>query len=112
MIANGKLIYAQNVIKATSLFARMKGLLGRTSLGPDTAMVIDPCASIHTLGMRFPIDVVFLDANNTITAIASHVKPGRLCVSGGWKARRVIESEAGLLSLASIHVGDTLTIES
>jgi uncharacterized protein len=112
MITNGKLIYAQKVIKARSLFARMKGLLGRKFLGPDTAMIIDPCASIHTLGMRFPIDVVFLDASNTITAIASHVKPGRLCVSGGWKARRVIESEAGLLPLSSLHIGDTLTVES
>jgi uncharacterized membrane protein (UPF0127 family) len=111
VILINKQIYARNVIVAKSLFARMKGLLGRRSLGPDTAMVIDPCASIHTLGMRFPIDVVFLDVNNTITAIASHVKPGRIWVSGGWKARRVIESEAGLLPLASLHVGDTLTFE-
>jgi uncharacterized membrane protein (UPF0127 family) len=111
MIANGTIVYAQHVIMVKNLFARMKGLLGRTSLGPETAMVIDPCTSIHTLGMRFPIDVVFLDANNTITAIASHVKPGRLCVSGGWKARRVIESEAGLLPLVSLHVGDILSID-
>jgi len=110
MIANGKVIYAQNVIKATSLFARMKGLLGRRGLGPDTAMLIDPCTSIHTLGMRFPIDVVFLDSRNTVTAIIAAVKPGRFWVSGGWKARRVVESEAGLLPLASIHVGDTLKI--
>jgi uncharacterized membrane protein (UPF0127 family) len=111
MIKNGTVVYAQNVLKAKSLFARMKGLLGRTSLGPDTAMVIDPCSSIHTLGMRFPIDVVFLDANNLITAIVPYVKPGRLWVAGGWKARRVMESEAGLLPLASLHVGDTLTID-
>lgn len=111
MIAHGSLVYAAKVIFAKSLFARMKGLLGRRSLGPETAMVIDPCTSIHTLGMRFPIDVVFVDSNNTITAIASHVKPGRLCVLGGWRARRVIESEAGLLPLASLHLGDTLTID-
>jgi uncharacterized protein len=111
MILNNQLIYAKQVLMAKNLFARMKGLLGRKFLGPDTAMIIDPCASIHTLGMRFPIDVVFLDANNTITAIASHVKPGRFWVSGGWKVRRVIESEAGLLPLALLHVGDTLTID-
>jgi uncharacterized membrane protein (UPF0127 family) len=108
MIVHGSLIYAKNVLLARNLFARMKGLLGRRSLGPDTAMVIDPCSSIHTLGMRFPIDVVFLDANNTITAIAPQVRPGRLWVSGGWRARRVIESEAGFLPLAELHVGDTL----
>ncbi len=111
MIAHGSLVYATKVIFAKNLFARMKGLLGRKSLGPETAMVIDPCASIHTLGMRFAIDVIFLDANNTITAIVSSVSPGRLWVSGGWKARRVIESEAGLLPLSSLHVGDTLTAD-
>lgn len=111
MIAHGSLVYARKVIFAKNLFARMKGLLGRKSLGPDTAMVIDPCSSIHTLGMRFPIDVIFLDSNNTITALVPQVGPGRLWVSGGWRARRVIESEAGLLPLSSLHVGDTLLLD-
>jgi uncharacterized protein len=109
MILYGNQIYAKNVIMARTLFARMKGLLGRKSLGPDTVMLIDPCASIHTLGMRFAIDVVFLDSNNTITEIVPQVKPGRLWVSGGWRARRVLESEAGVLSLSLLHVGDKLT---
>lgn len=108
MIYHGQDIYARHVIVTTSLFARMRGLLGRKSLGPDTAMVIDPCSSIHTLGMRFAIDVLFLDSKSRITAIASDVKPGRFWVSGGWNVRRVIESEAGCLDLSSLRIGDTL----
>jgi len=111
MIAHGSLVYATKVIIAKNIFARMKGLLGRKSLGPDTAMIIDPCSSIHTIGMRFSIDVIFLDSKNTVTALVPQVRPGRLWVSGGWRARRVIESEAGLLPLSSLHVGDTLTVD-
>ena len=110
MILHGEQVYASRVIYARSLFERMRGLLGRKGLGPETAMVIEPCASIHTLGMRFPIDVLFLDAQNRITAIAQNIKPGRFWVSGGWSVRRVIESEAGCLDLSRLHVGDTLQL--
>lgn len=110
MIYHGPHIYAKNVIFATTLFSRMRGLLGRKSLGHDTAMVIDPCSSIHTLGMRFTIDVLFLDSINRITSIKKNVPPGRFWVFGGWQARRVIESEAGALDLSRLHIGDTLLL--
>jgi len=110
MIYHGSHIYARHVIVTTSLFARMRGLLGRKALGLDTAMVIDPCSSIHTLGMRFAIDVIFLDSKNNITAIEKNVQPGRFWVSGGWHVRRVIESEAGCLDLTRLSIGDTLTL--
>ena len=110
MIYHGAHIYAQHVIVANTLFSRMRGLLGRKSLGPDTAMVIDPCSSIHTLGMRFAIDVLFLDSKNRVISISKNVKPGRFWVSGGWCVRRVIESEAGCLDLSRLQVGDTLLL--
>jgi uncharacterized membrane protein (UPF0127 family) len=111
MIYHGQQIYARHVILATTLFARMRGLLGRKSLGAETAMVIDPCSSIHTLGMKFALDVVFLDSKNKITAIARAVKPGRFWVSGGWSCRRVVESEAGCLDLSRLHIGDMLEMK-
>jgi uncharacterized protein len=110
MICHGPHIYAKNVILVSTLFSRMRGLLGRQSLGPDTAMIIDPCSSIHTLGMRFAIDVLFLDSKNEITAIKKNVKPGRVWVSGGWHVRRVIESEAGCLDLSRLRIGDTIEL--
>ena len=48
---------------AGSRAARRRGLLGRDDL--DGAFVIEPCRWIHTLGMRFPIDVAYLDNNGT-----------------------------------------------
>ena len=41
--------------------ARLKGFLGRRGLAPGEGLLIVPAGSIHTLFMRFPIDVVFLD---------------------------------------------------
>ncbi len=76
MIYHGQDIYARHVIVTTSLFARMRGLLGRKSLGPDTAMVIDPCSSIHTLGMRFAIDVLFLDSKTESPPSLAMLSPG------------------------------------
>ena len=62
---------ATSVQVADSLFARMKGLLGRTELNPGEALWIIPCKGIHTIGMRFAIDAVFLDKNNF--AEVSHI---------------------------------------
>ena len=47
---------------ARSFLQRARGLLGRAPLAADEALLIRPCSSIHTFGMRFAIDVVFIDA--------------------------------------------------
>ena len=96
------------VERATALFDRLRGLLGRTSLGPDAALLIDHCGDIHTLGMRFPIDVIFLDRAWRVIRIVRDVPPNRLTVWGGWRARRVLETEAGRVNLADLRRGDTL----
>ena len=63
--------------------ARRKGLLGRNCLEPGEGLWILPCESIHTFGMRFPIDLVYLDRQNNIKKIRSNVRPWRLsaCLS-------------------------------
>jgi uncharacterized membrane protein (UPF0127 family) len=57
---------SNHVTVAYSLLARMKGLLGRQGLEPGESLWIRPCNSIHTIGMKFPIDAVFLDSRNTL----------------------------------------------
>ena len=94
--------------RATALFDRLRGLLGRDALGPGAALLIDHCGDIHTLGMRFPIDVIFLDRAWRVIRIVRDVPPGRITVWGGWRARRVLETEAGRVDLAALKPGDTL----
>lgn len=84
-----------NVEVARTPLARMRGLLGRTGLPVGQALLIAPCRAIHTLGMRFPIDVRFYDRRGKLVRQTLGVKPGRLWVWGGWRARYVLESAAG-----------------
>src|SRR6516165_9881454 len=57
---------------------RRNGLLGREGLSRGEGLWIVPCEAVHTFGMRFPIDLVFLDRANRIVKIRSDVGPWRL----------------------------------
>jgi uncharacterized membrane protein (UPF0127 family) len=86
--------------------ARVRGLLGRD--GIDGVLVLRPCRSIHTLGMRFTIDVVWCDGDLHVLRVAT-VRPWRLTrpVPG---TRVVIEGEAGTFSGSEVRVGDQLIL--
>lgn len=104
---NGKEI-ANNVVLAESIFDRMKGLLGRQGLEEGEALWIRPCKSIHTIGMKFPIDVVFLDFDNRVIEIREKMPPNRLTKTF-LKANTVLELPAGTLSLTETGSGDTVS---
>ena len=81
-------------IVARSFFQRAKGLLGRTGLEKGTGMLILKCNCIHTCFMRFPIDAVFLDAQGVPVKTVRNIRPWRLCVWGGWRAKMVLELDS------------------
>ncbi len=85
---------------------RNKGLLGRDGLAPGEGLWIVPCESVHTFFMRFPIDLVYLDRNNTIRKVRSAVGPWRLsaCLS----AHSVLELPAGTIRNTRTEPGDLL----
>lgn len=89
---------------ATRLPDRLRGLLGRGAIGLDEVLVIDPCASIHTFGMRFAIDVVFVGPDRRILRIDRAVAPG--CVRVCWRARRVLEMAPGGADRLGLAAGD------
>lgn len=59
----GDLCLAWNIDEPGTLTARQTGLLNRESMQPGDGMFLIPCVSIHTVGMRFPIDVLFLSVS-------------------------------------------------
>jgi uncharacterized membrane protein (UPF0127 family) len=72
---------------------RTRGLLGRTQLDPMHALVLARCSSVHTVGMRFPIDVVSFDKEWAVVDVR-RLPPKRVA----WPRRRVrnvIETAAG-----------------
>ncbi|MFR0357963.1 DUF192 domain-containing protein [Streptomyces sediminimaris] len=79
---------------ATSYRARTKGLLGRDSV--DGAILLSPAGSIHTLRMRIPIDVAYLDRDLNVIAVHT-MKPWRLGLPR-LRSRHVLEAEAGAMA--------------
>lgn len=94
---------------AATEWARGKGLLGRSSLGPEQALWIRRCNSIHTFFMKFPIDCVFLDKNLRVKAIHHEIKAFRM-VWPVWGASSVIEFPAGRAKELGIRIGEELYV--
>ena len=107
VLVNGRnaLTIASDVNLALTRAERRKGLLGRDSLDPAAALVISPCSSIHTMFMRFPIDVIFVDRDGRAVRIVKDLAPWRIAVA---RAHAVIEFPAGSLGKRDIKVGDEL----
>ena len=77
-----------------TMFARMRGLIGRETLAPGKGMLIPKCNCIHTFFMRFPIDAMFLDKNGRTVKVVRNVRPWRPWIWGGWRAASVLETKA------------------
>ncbi|MGW3243059.1 DUF192 domain-containing protein [Streptomyces sp. NPDC001070] len=93
---------------AASYRARTRGLLGRD--GITGALLLTPAASVHTLGMRFAIDVAYLDRRLRVLAVRT-MPPGRLG-RPRLRARHVLEAEAGAMAAWGLVPGVTLSVEA
>jgi uncharacterized membrane protein (UPF0127 family) len=86
---------------------RTRGLLGRD--GFTGALVFRKCRQVHTVGMRFPIDVAFCDAEGIVIR-ASTLRPWRLSALV-WRSAFVIEAEAGAFERWNLRVGDKVEVK-
>jgi hypothetical protein len=98
---------ATQVILANTHTTRRKGLLGHESLKPDEGMFLIPCRSVHTMRMKFPIDIVFVDKAYRVVKVMADVKPGRLMLrgKGGYAT---LELAAGTAAAKRVEAGDQL----
>jgi hypothetical protein len=93
---------------AASLVARVVGLIGRPSLRRGEGLWIQKCNSIHMIGVRFPIDVIFLDGEQRVVKLAATVRPPfhlRACFR---RANSVIELPVGVIADSGTNVGDMI----
>ncbi|MFD5076184.1 DUF192 domain-containing protein [Streptomyces sp. NPDC058371] len=86
---------------AESARARRQGLLGRDGIAG--ALLLSPASAVHTLGMRFAIDVAYLDRTLRVVAVRT-MRPGRVGLPRPW-ARHVLEAEAGTLERWGVRRG-------
>ena len=92
---------------ARSFWDRGRGLMFRSCLDEGSGLVIDPCSSIHSMWMRFPIDVLYVAKDGTVIRADAEMKPwriGPLFVRG----RYVIELPSGTIAGSQTEPGDRL----
>lgn len=89
--------------------ARMRGLLARPAPPAGAAALFAPCRSLHTIGMGYPIDVVWLDREWHVLAVHAAVHPHRI-VPGAHGARAALELRAGEAARLGIATGARLVM--
>ncbi len=104
-----KIQLADHIEHATSMFARMKGLLGRDQLEKGHGIWLNPGNSIHSCFMKFPIDVIFLNKQMQVKRVCFVFQPWRLSPIV-WGAKSVIELPAHTLNELNIEQGDQLDV--
>jgi uncharacterized membrane protein (UPF0127 family) len=88
--------------------ARARGLLGRD--GHEGALVLPRCRWVHTIGMRFPIDVAYLDRDGVVIKTV-RMRRHRIGLPVP-RSHTVVEAEAGAFGRWGVHVGDVVELKS
>lgn len=95
---------------ANSVFKRMVGLLNRRALAQGEGLLLDRCYGIHTIGMRFPIDVLFLDKELRVIKAVPALPPFRTCVVK--QALYVLELPVGSIQRSQTTTGDQIQMRT
>ena len=88
---------------------RRTGLLAHSGLDDSGGLWIAPCEAVHTIGMKFPIDVLFLDKKKKVLKIRRDMKQWRMAAC--LRAHSVLELAAGRADATGTKVGDQLELE-
>ncbi len=102
---------AQKAELANNPLQRLVGLLGKSMLSDDAGLVIMPCSGIHTLGMRFAIDALYIDYDNRVLRTVSKMSPWKVAPVDA-RASYIIELAAGVIEKTGTQIGDKVTVSS
>ena len=95
---------------ADGAWNRFVGLLGAASLAPGAGLLLYPSQGVHTLGMLFAIDVVFLSHDFRVVGLRECLKPFRV-TSLNWRSTSVLELPVGTIRSGRIEMDDQFVIE-
>ena len=104
LVHDGRVLASAEV--AASRAERRRGLLGRDAV--DGVMCL-PVRSVHTVGLKFPIDVAYLDGDGRVLRVET-MRTNRVSLPC-WSARMAVEAEAGQMAHWGVRPGDTLEIK-
>ena len=101
---------ADRATVADNFWRRLRGLLGRDGLEAGEGLVIKPCTSVHMLGMRFPLDVLYLDRAGTVLRVLPALRPGQFGPVV-WRSHMAVEFPAGTIAATGTVPGDRVELE-
>ena len=102
-------VLAEAAEVANTSAKRRTGLLQHTRLPEGEGLWIAPCEAVHTFGMKFPIDVIYLNRKKKVLKIRSRMERRR--ISACLTAHSVLELPAGMAERTSTEAGDQLSFE-
>lgn len=94
---------------ADHFWQRLAGLMGKQELAHNEGLLIVPCKAVHTMFMRFPIDLLFLSRDFIIVRIIENLRPWRATPTVK-SSYQVLELNAGSAARTGTAVGDKLSI--
>lgn len=94
---------------AANLFTKLRGLLGTDTLPAGEGLYLERCNQIHMFGMRYAIDVVFIDKKSRVIGLCHEIGPGRISPAY-WNARGCLEVPAGTILDTGTQIGDEIEI--
>ncbi len=107
--ATGQLL-ADRVEIADGTWSRLRGLIGKPSLDAGEGLLLTPCQAVNMYGVRFAVDVVFMDESGRVVATYEHLGPGtRTRVHRD--AYQALELPAGTVNRTGTHAGDRVRLE-
>lgn len=102
-------IVCENTYVANNLLSRTIGLLGRKSFGDIDGLILSPCSQIHSFGMKFEFDALYLDKNYKIMALFENIKKNRI-LPYNFGTKYVLELPMGTISAKKLELEDVLKI--
>jgi len=102
---------ATSLRAANTHWTRLVGLMGKNEgeFPSGHGLWITPCRGVHTMGMRIPIDVIYLDADNAVVHLEQGLKPWRMAPVM-WKATSVLELPQDSIASTGTQLGDKIEI--
>jgi uncharacterized membrane protein (UPF0127 family) len=101
-------VLGNRIATARRWWQRLRGLLGRDGLGEGEGLLLEPCRAVHMMGMRFALDVVFVDRAGGVVAVYPGLAPGAR-TRYHRDARAALELPTGTLAATGTVPGDRLT---
>ena len=104
-----KACLANQLRVADTHWTRLRGLVGAQQFTQGKGLWIIPCHGVHTLFMGFPIDVLYLSADNTVVHLEENLQPWRIAPVR-LNAKTVLEIPAGTVRATGTTVGDSIEL--